>query len=433
MKFSRYNYLKYSERFGYLLFNTRTKYFLSLSQELFHKLDKLSKLKNIEKGISDLAPEIWSQLVNGKVIVGNNEDDDFYELKKYLRYKQAFSCNSIGLVVVPTFACNFKCPYCYEDNLPNITMKTEVVEAIYSFIKKLKQNNVDLCWHGGEPLLAFDSIVSFLNKIGNDCDIVLRSHSMVSNGFLLDKTKCQILNEFHLGRIQITIDGNKDYHDKSRIHKAGIPTYDTIIQNVENVFQYIPDCQVIIRINLHNENKDSFPALYKDLKRKWHAQKFIFNISFVNDVNASCKIACLADKGKISYIRSLYELYGIKDISLSVQPQIGGCTASCVNSYVIGPLGEIYKCWADVGLKGKIVSDIFNGKLSNYLLPSYTVGSDMFSDEKCKMCAFMPMCDGGCIVRRFNQKHYQTSYEPCPIDEEGILSLMELYYMKKNE
>ena len=432
MRFSRYNYLKYSERFGYLLFNTRTKYFLSLSQELFQRLDKLCQLENIEVETSDITPDIWSQLVNGKVIVGNNEDDDFYELKKYLRYKQAFSNKRIGLVLVPTFTCNFKCPYCYENNLPNTTMRVEVVEAIYSFIKKLGQNDVDLCWHGGEPLIAFDSIVSFLDKIKNDSDIVLRSHSMVSNGFLLDKSKCNILNEFHLNRIQITIDGNKDYHNRSRIHKTGVLTYDTIIQNIENVFQYIPDCQVIVRVNLHNENKDSFPALYKELKERWSMQNFVFNISFVNDVNNSCKVACLANKGKISYMRSLYELYGIEDISLSVQPLVGGCTASCINSYVIGPLGEIYKCWADVGRKEKIVSNVFDGKISNYLLPSYTVGSDMFSDEKCKKCAFMPMCEGGCIVRRFNQKHNQTPYDPCPINEDSILSLMELYYMKKD-
>lgn len=42
----------------------------------------------------------------------------------------------------------------------------------------------------------------------------------------------------------------------------------------------------------------------------------------------------------------------------------------------------------------------------------------------------MPICDGGCIVRRYNQKHYNVPYDPCPINEDDFLSLMEIYYMK---
>ena len=129
-------------------------------------------------------------------------------------------------------------------------------------------------------------------------------------------------------------------------------------------------------------------------------------------------------------MRSLYESYDIKDINITVKPQIGGCTASCTNTYVIGPLGEIYKCWVDVGKKDRVVSNVFDGKLSNYIYSSYTVGSDMFSDERCKKCIFMPLCDGGCIIRRYNHKHFQMQYDPCPIDENDFLSLLELYYVK---
>lgn len=433
MKFSRYNYLRYSEKYGALLFNTRTKFFISLSSQLFSKIAELSKVGEFDVNSLDLSPEILVQLIKGKVFVEQNEDDDFYELKKFLRYKQAFAENYLGIVLVPTFSCNFKCPYCYEDNLPKITITEEVLDAIYSFIKKKGQSSIDLCWHGGEPLIAFDKIVSFLNRICNDKNLSLRSHSMVTNAFLLDEYKCKVLNDYNLHKIQITVDGNKEFHNKSRIHKSGEPTYDVIMQNIENVFRYIPNCQVVVRVNLHSENKDTFPILYKELKERWGNKNYSINVAFVNDVNNSCKVACLADKGKILFARSLYESYGIKDLNISTQPQIGGCTASCTNSYVIGPSGEIYKCWVDVGKKERIVSNVFDGKLSNYILPSYTVGADMFSDVKCKDCVFMPICDGGCIVRRYNQKHYNVPYDPCPINEDDFLSLMEIYFMKENK
>lgn len=432
MKFSRYNYLRNSKKFGALLFNTRTKFFISLSSELYSKIKELSELSSFDIESLNIDSSILGQFINGKVFVEQNEDDDYYDLKKFLRYKQAFAQNRLGLVLVPTFSCNFKCPYCYEDNLPKETITEEVLDAIFSFIKKKGQNNIDLCWHGGEPLIAFDKIISFLTRIQNDKTISLQSHSMVTNGFLLDEYKCKILNAYKLNKIQITIDGNKDYHNKSRVHKLGIPTYDKIMQNIENVFRFIPECQVIIRVNLHSENKEVFPELYKEIKERWKEQNYSINIAFANDVNNSCKVACLADKGKIAFARSLYETYGIKNIDINTKPQIGGCAASCTNSYVIGPKGEIYKCWVDVGKKERIVSNVFDGKLSNYILPSYTVGADMFSDERCKECIFMPICDGGCIVRRYNMKHFNIPYDPCPINEDDFLSLLELYYMKNS-
>ena len=430
MVFSRYNYLKSSGKFGAFLFNTRTKFFVSLDEHVYTILESLSSGIDFNTESLNLSSDIIELFIRSKVFVEVTEDDDFYELKKFLRYKQAFSQSRLGLVLVPTFICNFNCPYCYEDNLPKYSINDEVIDAILAFIKTKGQKNIDLCWHGGEPLIAFDKIVSFLEKLSIYKDFNLCSHSMVTNGFLLDEHKCKVLNKYGLNRVQIALDGDKEYHDKSRTHKAGIPTYDTIMANIDNVFHYIPKCHVIIRVNLHSENKERFPNFYKELKKTFTNKNYSINIAFVNDLNNSCKVACLSEKGKIAYVRSLYESYDIKDINITVKPQIGGCTASCTNTYVIGPLGEIYKCWVDVGKKDRVVSNVFDGKLSNYIYSSYTVGSDMFSDERCKKCIFMPLCDGGCIIRRYNHKHFQMQYDPCPIDENDFLSLLELYYVK---
>lgn len=60
----------------------------------------------------------------------------------------------------------------------------------------------------------------------------------------------------------------------------------------------MPNCKVILRVNLHSENKDTFPILYKELKDRWEDKNDSINVAFANDVNNSCKIACLADKGE---------------------------------------------------------------------------------------------------------------------------------------
>lgn len=68
-------------------------------------------------------------------------------------------------------------------------------------------------------------------------------------------------------------------------------------------------------------------------------------------------------------------------------------------TFVIGPFGELYKCWVDVGRKEKIIGSIY---------------------------------DGGCILRRYNQTHHGIPYEPCPVKEEDYVELLELLYETKN-
>jgi len=61
------------------------------------------------------------------------------------------------------------------------------------------------------------------------------------------------------------------------------------------------------------------------------------------------------------------------------------------------------------------------------------VGSDMFTDTQCKKCTFFPLCDGGCIVRRYNKKHYNIDYTPCYYDNQNFKSLLDFYYLKLQE
>jgi uncharacterized protein len=433
MKFSRYNFLYSSKEYGKLLFNTRTKYFASLDAALFNLLKNLSSEEIRDIKALNIPDDILKQFIEAKVLIKSTEDEDFFYLKKYLRYKQTFSNNQLGLIIVPTFSCNFKCPYCYEYNLPSKTISDYTISGIINFLKLKGTKNINLCWHGGEPLLAFDKIVKFLDEFNRCNGFTLSSHAMVTNGFLLDDHKCKILKNYNLDTVQITIDGDRNAHNQSRIHKQGIPTYDTIIANVENIFKYIPNCQVIIRVNLHKENKEIFPKIYHQLKTLWGNQKYSFNIAFVNDINNTCKVGCLADQEKIPYLKSLYKDFGIKDISINANPIIGGCTAAYNNSFIIGPSGEIYKCWVDVGKREKITGNIWNNNISNYILSSYVVGSDMFTDTQCKKCTFFPLCDGGCIVRRYNKKHYNIDYTPCYYDNQNFKSLLDFYYLKLQE
>lgn len=232
MIYSRYNILAHSEKYGYLLLNTRTMFFSAVGADVANKLQAMVNERHGEYPCLDVSENILETLQSAKVLVTNtNEDDDYFNVKKFLRYKKAFSQNGLGIVLVPTFACNFRCPYCYEDSLPHTTIEDKTLNDIINFIHKLGQKNLSLCWHGGEPLLAFPKIRKFIDLV-NQNDIQLIQHFMVSNGYLLDQEKCTFFNQTNLGTIQITLDGDRELHDKTRILASGKGTFDKIVDNV---------------------------------------------------------------------------------------------------------------------------------------------------------------------------------------------------------
>lgn len=428
MYWSRFNFLYESDKYGFLLYNTRTNALLSLTEKLYLSLREISQGGAFNK----LSNEVVNSLKKAKVIVGLLDDDNFVVQKKYTKYNRDFSKEALGIVIVPTYACNFKCPYCYETNLPQSVMNDVVEARLIDFIKSSRgKENLHICWHGGEPLLAFDRISSFLSRLERESSIVLQNHSMVTNGYLLDDEKCLVLKKHKLKSIQITIDGLPISHNKSRIHKSGNPTFDVIIKNILRVFSIIPDCHVIIRVNIHKDNKDDYPALYKYLTELFGGNNYSIDMSYANDHGNGCKVACFTEKEKLLYIADLMRQHGFNKIDIYPCLQLGGCVATCANSFVVGPLGELYKCWVDVGVADKKVGSIFENKMNLSLISEYAVGTDMFSDENCLQCSLLPICDGGCNLRRFEAKQKNEEFSLCPIDKDKIPLLLDLYYEQK--
>ncbi len=74
----------------------------------------------------------------------------------------------LDITIAPTMRCNFNCSYCFEgDNKSFSKMSAEVENAIIQYIVKKKQSTERLIlrWFGGEPLLAFDKILSISSRL----------------------------------------------------------------------------------------------------------------------------------------------------------------------------------------------------------------------------------------------------------------------------
>ena len=69
MIFSLYNKLSFSEKYGFLIFNTRTKFFAKISEELFVKLDSIVPGVDIELSNLNFPKQKLEKLLSAIVIV----------------------------------------------------------------------------------------------------------------------------------------------------------------------------------------------------------------------------------------------------------------------------------------------------------------------------------------------------------------------------
>lgn len=425
------NYVLLFERQGnHFVYNTQTLSLLKIDVELY-KIIKEAKQTNC---FDQISPDIITFLKSKEIIdtINNNHAKDFIKKMEYNKRLKSFKGKTLSLAIAPTLACNFACPYCYEKNLPLTHMKKEVEDGIINFINSFKDqcDSLEICWEGGEPLLAFQQIQSLQNKINLHSLLPLTHQSIITNGYLLTENICEYFATTKLNFAQITIDGNATTHNKSRILKSGLPTYNKIMENIEMLSNILPSCLIVVRTNIHKENKNEFGILYKELKAKWIDRNIKLYPAFVQP-NENCKVTCCTPKDKSEFYLNLKRNHDIKNINFVPKHKLGSCSATNENSYLIDPEGYLYKCWNDIGLTERRVGSVFEGITNNTLIAKYIIGSDKYTDSNCLSCSLFPICDGGCNRHRMDNIEQNTCYNLCPFDENGIEEYLYEYYKSK--
>jgi uncharacterized protein len=109
-----------------------------------------------------------------------------------------------------------------------------------------------------------------------------------------------------------------------------------------------------------------------------------------------------------------------------------GCVATHDNSWVIGPRGEVYKCWIDVGDPDWVVGSI-NGSVPwrRGLIARYMFASDSFTSPECRECVHSTLCNGGCPKSRMAGDSNGTSIHACKEYKERLPEWLEVYLEAK--
>ncbi|WP_313559314.1 radical SAM/SPASM domain-containing protein [Ruminiclostridium cellobioparum] len=420
MKESKYNIIKKTSE-NTIIYNVNSSGVLRLNNEYSYEFDDLINRNNCNK--SDLI----AALKSGRMIV----DDDSEEINSLILNSllSRYNTHNLTLTIAPTLECNFACNYCYEEGYRKHTMTSEVQDKVIDFVKHYSKgiSKLGVAWYGGEPLLAIGIIEklteSFLTIAG---DKIKYSSSLVTNGYNLNKDTSRKLKELKVEKIQVTIDGPREIHDSRRYLHSKAGTFDKIISNIKESCSEIP---IIIRINVDKSNVQFLNDLLICFEENDLKGKVSLYIAPVDNINNSCtNTECLSVSDfSIEEINFYNEAWKKGFNSVTIPPNNASiCGAVCVNSFVIDPKGDLYKCWNHIGHVEESVGSVINNEINSNIYKWLLYNP--FDNVNCRECIVMPACMGGCPYQVIN-----NDINKCKSIKHNAVEILNLFSNSKNQ
>lgn len=404
-KCSMYNNVFLGKKEGFEIYNSMTKARISVDDREY-----------LEQVLVNGTDESTMQVLveNGFLV---DEGLDEVSALRYVYNKRYFSTASLDIIMLPTMACNFNCPYCFEK--PSLHIIKNESSNYFDVIEKyiVKQvthfRHVNLNFFGGEPLLKRDEIKKFAKNVHILSDRLGFSigSTIVTNGSLIDESVMESLILVNCNLMQITIDGAKAQHDGTRIFKNGVPSFDLLIDKIKFVASFVaknPSLRLLIRFNLNNTSINDVEEtlnLFQPDIRKYISLLFrpVYETKEYHEENSN-HYDGLDLFNQLGHDMG-FSIYKNRRTYLSCE--------ACGDTNVIHVLPDLslWKCVNDLSFEaakiGKLTEDGDVEWNANRVLEWYRY-SDFLQDEKCKNCSMSPDCLGGCI-----RNHILTGRHRC--------------------
>jgi uncharacterized protein len=300
--------------------------------------------------------------------------------------------------------CNFRCTYCFED-FKNKKFEGDTINKLITFVEQKLPTNGELFIHfyGGEPLLAWDSLIKIYDKLSEVAKLKnsFATFFITTNGSLLTHDKVNAIAQRAISHVKITLDGPPEVHNRRRKKVKGGETFDAILKNLLYSAEFF---KVIIRVNIDRENVQYIPKLI-EIILKCSKKKSIKNIFFdYNIVWTPCSsfLDSSVDYNDIYQIQSLTLDKGFK---LNMPPLVRNrhCKFNSSNSYLFDTSGKAYLCSVSEKTNVGSLMEIKVNKESAEVSAFYSNRSE------CNSCNLLPICGGGCSILSIN-----ASKPPCP-------------------
>lgn len=337
------------------------------------------------------------------------------------------------LVIMPHQNCNFRCVYCYEKfdkNKMHPDVEAGLARLVEERMRSGRYRALSVSWFGGEPLLAPDVIERLSARFQQVCAEVGLPYvaTLTSNGYFLTEENVEMLLRSTSQRMQITIDGTQENHDRQRVRKGGQPTYERILGNLKRMAESDADFRVILRMNVGPENLRDAEAHIAEMKRLFGNDKrfklYFHNIGHWGGENDEHVDVCSEQVALQLTHLTLDQGMTANPVREWIRPNYT-CYAASPESFVVGADGMVYKCTVALYDERNHVGQLHRDgtlELSQEKMEMWTLAG--VQDPTCRQCFFAPACQGdSCPMGRI-----EHGRRPCP-EVKGqvreIVTLME--------
>jgi len=299
------------------------------------------------------------------------------------------------LIILPTYACNFRCKYCYEKK-NKVFLPEKYYSPIYRIIKeKLDKGakTIRIFWFGGEPLICLNQIIIFLANLKKICkEYGAKIESLITTNFSLAnaenfsnlvKAGCRIF--------QVTLDGDMNHHNFYRPFSNGKGSYDVILSNLLKAKQTKLRFKINIRLNFND--KSDYSSHFKEMKRLFQNDKrFVFSVSPICSWGGESSLyACdskTSESRGIELNKMIVENGLTPDLKSDPFSFLSFCSLLMPNSLLIKPDGSVGKCSVHLNNPHNSFKTIFD---KTKIDDSWWTKTNF---DNCDKCALYPICLG---------------------------------------
>ena len=379
---------------------------------------------------------IESLAENGFVVNSRDEeratiDDYFVNLRE--------DRSEMKATVLTTLQFNFACDYCYQGDRDDYNkfaskMSLETAQKTADWIEarldEVRPEKFHLTLFGGEPLLNLPVAYYLAERTQALCRArgIRHSVSMITNGLLLTPEVVDRLTPSGLTGVKITLDGDRDTHNRLRPLRGRQGTFDRIVENLRRIAGKV---NIVIGGNFDESSWDSYPALLDFLReqefadsitrinfkpivreREPEAPKGIIPLTLVGGANEKLGGTCMTSAGagggrasstacdschfvdeKMEFLREETRQHGFATVD---GVHMGPCEIHRRHAYTIGPDGSLYACPGFTGEATQSTGHI-EGQDDTWRLAAAERFERLTAHkDECGDCSFIPVCGGGC-------------------------------------
>jgi len=344
-------------------------------------------------------------------------------------------------IFMPTYNCNLRCPYCYQDHmrsdpkfehLLSTIMQPELVDRVFEAMPKIEAQHeapeeaetpLSVGFYGGEPLLEQNhSIVEYI--VDKALAQGETSFSAVTNGTELSAYQ-DLLGPDKISTLQITLDGPPPEHDKRRVYADGSGSFERIAQNITMALDL--GVRVNVRMNIDRRNIHQLPELADEIVAQgWNDHEmFSAYTSPINAANEKTDVKTTMSSWRLDKMLTEMiqqnsnmsviqrpddglknQIWQIFDQQANPIPKFKAsfCGAHS-NMYIVDPFGDLYACWertGDPNIRIGYITEEGDAVMNSELEQTWRSRS-VLSNPACRKCRYALYCGGGCAARASNQ------------------------------